>query len=529
VLKIQPYAVATVSQNKDKSLNNNSAFGNLLEVHPNPYNVSVSITPKGRTLRNFGVPNDTLRYTVTAKNIGKRPAEGTFSFEVAAGLEIVDENLNVIPGNKISWIISQQLQRGESLIQTVLVRPTLPTSSGLQKNTVSITPEFQSATPDADLTNNTDVDDLNISVVPFDFRVSISPKKDTTLRNVEGETHMYTITVTNHGERRADVKVSYQVQPDSLVSIVRDNSVVDATVTDGGVEWTDVIPLEVGGSRTFTVTVEPKNPLALGQVKNIARVDLVSSYFTEFVTDTANLTLIEVPYNLSVIISPDEKDLRNVGGEATQKYTITAINGSERPANVIVSYKVKDLVIDGSTISDDDGEAEIVGDSIAWPPISLMSTGNEGAERTFTVTVAPQNASSRGRMKSVAYVKLKSGHFSGQTEDSAIAYLNLFPALDSWAIMEAFSPNGDGKNDWFAIPDLKSIEIVDRAEIVILNRYGSEVYYNSHYEDAQNESKAFTGAGLPEGSYFYQLTVHFTDGSVSKRGGVITLRRSRWK
>ena len=108
------------------------------------------------------------------------------------------------------------------------------------------------------------------------------------------------------------------------------------------------------------------------------------------------------------------------------------------------------------------------------------------------------------------------------------AYLNLFSLLQSWTLMEAFSPNGDGKNDVFWIKDLES-DIVDYAEILIVNRYGSEIYYHRNYKEAQTDgSMAFTGAGLPEGSYFYQLTVYFTDGSVDKRGGIITLRRSRW-
>jgi gliding motility-associated-like protein len=97
--------------------------------------------------------------------------------------------------------------------------------------------------------------------------------------------------------------------------------------------------------------------------------------------------------------------------------------------------------------------------------------------------------------------------------------------------MEAFSPNGDGKNDRFLLRDLSETGFIERAEIVIVNRMGSEVYRHRNYKVAQeDESQAFTAKGLPEGTYFYRLTVHFNDGSPSAtRGGFITVRRGRWE
>jgi gliding motility-associated-like protein len=116
-----------------------------------------------------------------------------------------------------------------------------------------------------------------------------------------------------------------------------------------------------------------------------------------------------------------------------------------------------------------------------------------------------------------------------KSDNADTARFNLFSVLDGWPIMLAFSPNGDGKNDKFVIQELAS-DLVESAEIVIVNRYGAVVYTHKNYEEAQaDESSAFTGSGLPEGSYFYQLTVHFDEGSTDKRGGVVTIRRSRWR
>jgi gliding motility-associated-like protein len=242
------------------------------------------------------------------------------------------------------------------------------------------------------------------------------------------------------------------------------------------------------------------------------------------------------PYNVSISIASEEEreDLRNVAGADVQMtFTITAKNIGRLPAMGTIFYDVSSgLVI--SNVDNAPVEAEEVkADSLSYEWKISPQLGAKDS-LTFKVTVAPENASSKGQKLNIVRIEPV---FSDNPDDkdadmsnnADTAYLNLFSVLDSWPLMEAFSPNGDGKNDRFFIPDLES-GLVKEAKIVILNRYGSEVYYNSDYKTAQqSESAAFTGAGLPEGSYFYQLTVHFSDGSVSKRGGIITLRRSRWR
>lgn len=61
-------------------------------------------------------------------------------------------------------------------------------------------------------------------------------------------------------------------------------------------------------------------------------------------------------------------------------------------------------------------------------------------------------------------------------------------------IPNVFTPNGDGKNDNF---EIIGVENYDRVDLVIVNRWGNEVYRMNNYNNKWN------GQGLNEGTYFY--------------------------
>lgn len=74
-------------------------------------------------------------------------------------------------------------------------------------------------------------------------------------------------------------------------------------------------------------------------------------------------------------------------------------------------------------------------------------------------------------------------------------------------IPEGFSPNGDGVNDTFSIPN---IEQYPNFELMIFNRYGSKIYETrgANYEEFAGIPNSGTLAGdglLPVGTYFYVI------------------------
>lgn len=83
-------------------------------------------------------------------------------------------------------------------------------------------------------------------------------------------------------------------------------------------------------------------------------------------------------------------------------------------------------------------------------------------------------------------------------------------------IPNAFTPNGDGKNDTFYIQNLESFE---SNEVTIINRWGSTVYHSNRY---QND---WTALGLADGTYFYIVKVkNGTSGWQDYKGYVTVIR-----
>jgi gliding motility-associated-like protein len=87
--------------------------------------------------------------------------------------------------------------------------------------------------------------------------------------------------------------------------------------------------------------------------------------------------------------------------------------------------------------------------------------------------------------------------------------------FDGFEPPNVFTPNGDGKNDTFFIPDLPVDNCRDGFErIEIYNRWGKQVYIGDNREFSWN------GAGFPTGVYFY--LIHYR--SRTYKGSVSLLR-----
>ncbi|MES2800321.1 MAG: gliding motility-associated C-terminal domain-containing protein [Bacteroidota bacterium] len=96
---------------------------------------------------------------------------------------------------------------------------------------------------------------------------------------------------------------------------------------------------------------------------------------------------------------------------------------------------------------------------------------------------------------------LTSTHAGGCTriDEVTVEVINL-------SIPTGFSPNGDGFNDFFVIPELDSTY---NAEIIIFNRWGNAVFESSAYANNWNghcqEPLCLGKQVLPDGTYFYEI------------------------
>lgn len=77
-------------------------------------------------------------------------------------------------------------------------------------------------------------------------------------------------------------------------------------------------------------------------------------------------------------------------------------------------------------------------------------------------------------------------------------------SAQSILIPNLFTPNGDGNNDVFFIPNLDHFAEND---LIVVNRWGNEVYKKRNYQNT------WTGDGLNEGTYYYILRVRASSGA----------------
>jgi len=82
-------------------------------------------------------------------------------------------------------------------------------------------------------------------------------------------------------------------------------------------------------------------------------------------------------------------------------------------------------------------------------------------------------------------------------------------------IPNSFSPNGDGVNDIFIIPDLN---LVDNPRFTVYNKAGKILYDKINYQNDWN------GDNLPDGVYYYSLTYKHQNNPYSKVGMIYMSR-----
>lgn len=93
--------------------------------------------------------------------------------------------------------------------------------------------------------------------------------------------------------------------------------------------------------------------------------------------------------------------------------------------------------------------------------------------------------------------------------------VNTGTTSDPIIVTSAFSPNGDGINDKWTISNL---EKDPENEVVVVNRWGNEVYTQKFYQNT------WDGSDLNEGTYFYIIKTNVCNEPVTYKGYVTIVR-----
>ncbi|TKC08522.1 gliding motility-associated C-terminal domain-containing protein [Pedobacter frigoris] len=121
-------------------------------------------------------------------------------------------------------------------------------------------------------------------------------------------------------------------------------------------------------------------------------------------------------------------------------------------------------------------------------PNAAVSQYLSGSKWDFLKTTNPQSGVHTGL--GVNVVSDMAGNSSWFTKYGVSGSTLMIPNL--------FTPNGDGNNDVF---EVRGIELFAANDLVIVNRWGNEVFKQTNYRNT------WAGEGLNEGTYYYVLRV----------------------
>lgn len=106
----------------------------------------------------------------------------------------------------------------------------------------------------------------------------------------------------------------------------------------------------------------------------------------------------------------------------------------------------------------------------------------------------------------------------GCVGDTISTFIILKNSTDDIIIPNAFTPNGDGKNDFFKI----NISNYTSYDLKIFDRNGRIIFQSNNAENAWNGT--FAGKKCNADSYYWTLNYKFENGNIEKKGTVTLIK-----
>lgn len=122
-------------------------------------------------------------------------------------------------------------------------------------------------------------------------------------------------------------------------------------------------------------------------------------------------------------------------------------------------------------------------------------------------------------METTNYIIKVTDELGCSAEKNILITINDVCRIDDIVLPNAFSPNGDGVNDFYT---LSNIEFCGTMDIKVFNRWGNIVYEQYPFNNKWNGISDYGGI-LPQGTYFVQITF---DGYNIVKTGMIDLRKN---
>uniref|UniRef100_F4CBQ7 Conserved repeat domain protein n=1 Tax=Sphingobacterium sp. (strain 21) TaxID=743722 RepID=F4CBQ7_SPHS2 len=303
----------------------------------------------------------------------------------------------------------------------------------------------------------------------------------------------------------------------------------------------DQARVQAGESTSFTVTITNNGPsdILSGKVINIAELPSEGLSITGYEVTSGNGTASGNGNTATVIANT--KVAR--GGTITMK--ITGLVNAEAPA--VISNGIQVWGPDKPVTQDPDDEdqtpeipvdyqlpeaADDEAETTSATPVTINVLANDRATRwplnvaSVEIVNAPQNGKVAVNADGTVTYTSDKGYVGtdrftytvkdekGNVSNAATVMVNVIP--NPLFIPNAFTPNGDGKNDQF---EIMGIEGYDRVELYVFNRWGNEVYNNPNYNNN------WDGQNLNEGTYYYLIKLIKEDKVETQKGWVLLKRQ----
>lgn len=278
------------------------------------------------------------------------------------------------------------------------------------------------------------------------------------------------------------------------------------------------------------------NNLAPGSYTVIARQTTAPTNCPTSIPQTIGLTgSITVNAGLDTTICSGASFTRTIVSTATS-YTWTATPGGAQTPTTSPSFQLAPTTTTDYTITGIRGNCTAQ-DNLrvtvsptptidAGPPASITlgqsytipATGSQG---TYVWTPST-GLSSASILQPVATPQVTTTYTVQVTSNGCSATSSVVITVIPYCIkvMEAFTPNGDGINDFWLITQGNCLKT---AKAQVFNRNGGKVYESNNYRNDWNGT--YNGKPVPDGTYYYIVSYTLLDGKSEVKRGSLTILR----
>ncbi|MCE7056982.1 gliding motility-associated C-terminal domain-containing protein, partial [Algoriphagus sp. AGSA1] len=434
---------------------------------------------------------DVITYTIKVSNVSslvKEEIQVTDTLPV--GLMYVESDQGGMFANGVvTWIIPS-LAPGQNIELTLLAQVTDEVEVG---DVIFNTAVVDLPDDGEDPTESDPGDGVEVIDSPTDINIT---KTQDVSSVVPGEMITYTILLENLGDNIATGIVVTDTLPQGTLLV---ETSPEATVSEDVITWT-VESLGAGESISLELIV-----MVMAEEGSIVnKVTVVGDNFPDDSDETDPVT-IEDPVNEVDLVLDKEVSASLIQVNSVFEYKLTLTNNSENTGNNVV---VTDIL---------SGAVEYLGADVTSGSVSYnqdtrtltwnIPTVDPLAVETMTIRVT---AVSEGVVSNTATAESEDEELEPSDNTDTVSHEQLV-----FEIPNVFTPNGDGINDTWVIRGLE--EFFPQNELIVVNRWGMEVYSSTNYQNDWN------GDNLTGGTYFYQFQLRDVQGVSHTMTGYVTI------